>query len=181
MYLKNISIFICILIAVFFQCCTRKVICYDLEHCLQKYQVSLIIEEKSNFLSLVLNNNGYRKIGPIDSLSLQFYRNNINLQQNLYDSTLSNTPGKMFITGVLYEQPIKFFSKNFSNNLIINAYDKYTINVPDQSLKDAVNNFGNEDNKTQAKNKFQIFLVGYRNNKIVYHIASSFFKIYWQH
>ena len=80
-----------------------------------------------------------------------------------------------------YVSSIKFFSKNFSNNLIINAYDKYTINLPDQSLKDAVNNFGNEDNKTQAKNKFQIFLVGYRNNKIVYHIASSFFKIYWQH
>ncbi len=67
--------------------------------------------------------------------------------------------------------------------MVIKSGHRQEIEVSVDSLINAINKFGSADNKLQIKNQFQVFIVGFRNNKIAYHIPSSFFKIdnakYW--
>lgn len=164
--------------AVLFQHCTNKVICYDNERCSKKYNVCLSIKNKDlDSFSVVLENKSNLKIHATDSFKLRFYKYNINLKQKNYDSALLNMPDITSITGVLYEQPINFFSVNFKNDIINKSINRYEFKVPIDSLINAIDNFGNADNKLQIKNQFQVFMVGFRNNIMICHIPSSFFKI----
>jgi hypothetical protein len=135
------------------------------------------VEEKPHeMLSFVLNNSRISKLGPIDSLILEFYQYNINLKQKDYLSALASSKTSTF-SEVLYAKPIKFFLINYPNRLTIKGGDSYEIKVPVKSLIDAVNNSGNADNKLQVKEQFQIFVTGFRKGKMIYHLPSSFFKI----
>jgi hypothetical protein len=135
------------------------------------------VEEKFHeMFSVILNNNRASKLGPIDSLILEFYQYNINLKQLNYLSDLASSRTST-ISEVLYAKPVKFYLINYPNKLTIQGGDSYEIKVPVQTLQDAVNNSGNADNKLQVKEQFQIFVTGFRKGELIYHLPSSFFKI----
>ena len=135
------------------------------------------VEERPHeMLSFVLNNNRTSKLGPIDSVILEFYQYNTNLKQKDYLSALASSKTSTF-SKVLYAEPIKFFLINYPNKLTIKGGNSYEIKVPVKSLLDAVNNSGNADNKLQVKERFQIFVIGFRKGEMIYHLPSSFFKI----
>ena len=131
MFQKLISLFRITSFVLLLQCCTNKIICYDSETCLKKYNVSLLIEEKNQkFLSIIIKNKSLIKIDLTDSLVLKFYRYNINLKQEHYDSSLANIQNKIFISRVLYEQPIEFYLMSYPYHSVIENERGYEIKIP---------------------------------------------------
>lgn len=156
--------------------CSPEISCYRVSACEKKYKITVTVQGKDyRTFSVVLKNNGLRKLGPIDSVKLIYYKYNINLKQPKYYSVLASS--NRFITEVNYDQPITFYTIDYTNSVNIKNGNQFEILVPIDLLIESINRLGSDDNKTQIKSEFQIFWDGYRKGKIMYHLPSSFFKI----
>ena len=176
MHQKLTNILFISFLLILFTSCSHEISCYQVSRCSKKYKLSVFIQNKdSGNIFVILKNNSLRRIGPIDSLQLIFYRHNINLRQPIHDSVLASS--EKFIIGVNYDEPIVFYSSQSLNSLIIKSGKVFETEIPLEFLLNAVSKFGNKDNKIQLKSEFQFFWEGFRKGKMIYHLPSSFFKI----
>jgi hypothetical protein len=156
MHQKLTNIFFSSFLLIFFTSCSHEITCYQVSQCNKKYKLSVLLENKdSGSFSVILKNNSLRRIGPIDSLQLMFYRYNINVRQPIHDSIIASS--EKFILGVEYDQPIVFYSSPYLNSLTIKSGKEFETIFPIELLLRAVDKFGNSNNKVQIKSEFQIF------------------------
>lgn len=176
MNFKYINFLLAVVLFILLFSCAHKIDCYQASYCQKKYKIFVFVQNRdSQNISVILKNNSSRRIGPIDSLQLVFYRFNMNLRQPIHDSILASTD--KFIMEVNYDQPIIFYSTSYLKSEYIKGGRELETELPLNSLLNSIRKFGSKDNELQIKSEFQIFWIGFRNGKMVYHLPSSFFKI----